>query len=260
MKPGSITLTEVFSSVQGEGPLVGVRQVFVRLYGCHLDCVYCDTPEAKLLLQPKGYAPPTFRVEAPPGSREFDERPNPLSPEDLAPLVLAFEERHGPHHSVALTGGEPLLQAAALSKALPRLKQAGLPIYLETAGDLVRQFERVIEWVDWVAMDVKLPSATADVDLFGRHDRFLERATSAEHVTTFVKCVVTADTTWADIERAALLTSEWNVQLILQPLTPVEGPKQPPDAAQLLEWQARAALLTKDVRVIPQVHRCMGQL
>ena len=40
-------LVEIFASVQGEGPWVGERQLFVRFLGCNLDCVYCDAPETK---------------------------------------------------------------------------------------------------------------------------------------------------------------------------------------------------------------------
>ncbi|MCL5059022.1 MAG: 7-carboxy-7-deazaguanine synthase QueE, partial [Actinobacteria bacterium] len=34
---------EIFSSVQGEGPYVGTRQIFIRFDGCNLSCRYCDT-------------------------------------------------------------------------------------------------------------------------------------------------------------------------------------------------------------------------
>jgi organic radical activating enzyme len=37
-------INEVFSSIQGEGKLIGRRQVFVRFSGCNLECNYCDTP------------------------------------------------------------------------------------------------------------------------------------------------------------------------------------------------------------------------
>lgn len=39
----SLRVTEVFSSVQGEGPFVGRPSVFLRLGMCNLECVWCDT-------------------------------------------------------------------------------------------------------------------------------------------------------------------------------------------------------------------------
>ena len=40
-------IVEIFSSIQGEGLLVGRRQIFVRFAGCNLDCNYCDTEDSK---------------------------------------------------------------------------------------------------------------------------------------------------------------------------------------------------------------------
>ena len=61
-------IVELFSSLQGEGLLVGERQVFVRFAGCNLECAYCDTPAARS-------APPTCRVEATPGAQDWQELP-----------------------------------------------------------------------------------------------------------------------------------------------------------------------------------------
>ena len=36
-------INEIFSSIQGEGPIVGYKQLFIRFCGCNLHCDYCDT-------------------------------------------------------------------------------------------------------------------------------------------------------------------------------------------------------------------------
>ena len=36
-------INEIFSSIQGEGPVVGYKQLFIRFCGCNLNCAYCDT-------------------------------------------------------------------------------------------------------------------------------------------------------------------------------------------------------------------------
>ena len=38
-----VRVKEIFTSIQGEGPYVGYKQLFIRLCGCNLNCSYCDT-------------------------------------------------------------------------------------------------------------------------------------------------------------------------------------------------------------------------
>jgi 7-carboxy-7-deazaguanine synthase len=236
---------EIFPSFQGEGILVGVPQVFVRLSGCNLNCNYCDTPASRL----RSEKCQLYAWEGWP-----EEIPNPLA---IAQASDCISSRWDPvMHSVSITGGEPLLQAAALKELLQPLKQVGMPVYLETNGTLAEELEVVLPWTDWIAMDVKLPSTQGGEDLSGRHRDFLRRAATEK---LFCKMVIDSESGVGEVEETCRGLSETarGRTLVLQPATP------PPGVAvitprRVFELYLIAREFFVDVRVIPQTHRVWG--
>ncbi|ACX51741.1 Radical SAM domain protein [Ammonifex degensii KC4] len=239
-------LREIFSSVQGEGPYVGVRHLFVRFAGCNLTCRYCDTPRD---------IPATCRVEVVAGRQHFFHLPNPLTPEEVVLLVsnLLRQLRHG---AVALTGGEPLLYPAFLRELLPALRQIGCRVYLETNGTLPYALEEVADLVDVVAMDLKLPSSTGLKPYWSEHEEFLAKLKGKEVI---LKAVVSRQATREEVERAGELAEKAGAVLVLQPVT-TKNPNFRPSGMRLLEMQEWALGKTSDVRLIPQVHKFCGWL
>lgn len=240
-------LLEIFASVQGEGPLVGCRQVFVRFALCNLTCLYCDTAVD---------AVPLARVEVTPGRRDWISVSNPVAAGEAARLVRAFGLSR--YHSIAVTGGEPLMQPGFLREFLPLISGTRRGIYLETNGTCADELAGVLDLVDIVAADVKLPGTSGTGELWEEHRRFLELAREKQ---LFVKAVISGRTTEDEIDRLVDLVAEVcpNTVLILQPVTPGIG-VPPVDPACALSFQWRALAKVNDVRVIPQTHHVMGQL
>ena len=234
--PAKARLVEVFSSIQGEGVLVGHRQVFVRTYGCNLRCTYCDSPET---LKESG-TPAVCRVETNPGSWLFETIDNPVGAESLTRIVRRYLAE--PHHSVSITGGEPLLHAAFFEQWLPSLRALGLKVFLETNGMLPHHLRRLIPWLDYVSMDFKAPSATGLTldDTLKRHREFLQIARA---VSVYGKLVVTPGTTDEELTGVidTIASVDPAIPLILQPVTPFgyEPETVPPSA--LIRFHALAS-------------------
>ena len=131
-------VNEIFYSIQGESTRAGLPCTFVRLTGCHLRCVYCDTAYA------------------------FHEG-HPMTVKEVAGQVAA----HGCGF-VTITGGEPLMQDE-VHDLMTLLADAGYTVQLETSGavDIGRVDRRVR-----VILDIKTPgsgmAAEMDWDNMGR--------------------------------------------------------------------------------------------
>jgi 7-carboxy-7-deazaguanine synthase len=244
-------IQELFSSIQGEGPWIGQRHIFVRFSGCDIQCRYCDTPAA-VQRGPEGPDHTLCSVQSTAGSDKREQEPNPISPEALT----AFCSRliiPGPSRPViSLTGGEPLLHASFLAEWLPTVRGA-FTLYLETSGIHPEAMKVISDLVDAVSVDFKLPSATGLRPFWEEHKKFL-RATHGK--TLFVKVVVTGDTQEEDILVAAEIIADFDrsTMLVIQPA----GGTFAPVASMLIDFQAAALRLLSDVRVIPQAHKMLN--
>lgn len=137
-------VSEVFYSIQGEGPWMGRPCVFIRLAGCNLRCGWCDTPYASW--------------QAAGEERTVEE-------------LLGYLSRW-PRVSVVITGGEPFL-SPALPALCEALRAEGRPVALESAGTL---FQHLV--CDLLVLSPKLKGSDPDPELYPaeaeRHRRVRE--------------------------------------------------------------------------------------
>jgi 7-carboxy-7-deazaguanine synthase len=112
---------EIFHSLQGEGISLGRPSVFVRLSGCNLACLWCDTPYTWYF---------TGHNARHRGGETFVRRENSLTLDiaEVARRIAEFGCRH-----IVFTGGEPLLQQPALA-ALCALLGPDYHIEIESNG------------------------------------------------------------------------------------------------------------------------------
>ncbi|HMS17833.1 MAG TPA: 7-carboxy-7-deazaguanine synthase QueE [Planctomycetota bacterium] len=242
-------LLEVFSSIQGEGPRIGERHLFVRFSHCDLNCAYCDTPKCH---QPQA----TFRLEGWPGSRQFQSHPNPVSAQALIGWVAERLDQV-PHRAVSFTGGEPLLHPWMIEALSPRIRSLGVKTLLETDGMLDVAFRRVQSHIDIVSLDWKLPSATGQ-QIDAEPTRSILRDSCGQE--TYVKLVFAGQSPDEEILSAVTSIHEIRpeIPLILQPCTPMGSVRVGPSKDAVARVFESASRIHGDVRVIPQVHRMLG--
>jgi len=230
----SAEVSEIFSSLQGEGPYLGIKQVFVRFGRCNMHCNYCDELE-----------------------KMKEENFTRLSLAQVLHEIGHLEKEKGPHHSVSLTGGEPLFYTPFLENFLPKLKERRYGTYLETNGTLPKELDRVIRFCDIIAMDLKPASSTGDRNFEREHEEFLKIAARKD---VFVKLVVTPDTRLEEVRRCVDIVEsvDPHIPFIFQPLSEAFGISI--KALGLIEtsFMREAEKYLFDVRVIAQMHKIWG--
>ncbi|MCM8796505.1 MAG: 7-carboxy-7-deazaguanine synthase QueE [Candidatus Omnitrophica bacterium] len=217
-------IAEVFASIQGEGPYLGQRQIFVRFFNCNLNCIFCDT---KL--------------------RYFKEY-------TARQLWAEIEKFPGQYHSISFTGGEPLLQSDFLKEIMALAKGNGWKNYLETNGTLPRALSDVIALTDIVAMDIKLPSSSGMQGVWVMHERFLQIAVQKD---VFVKMVICNSTTEQDLRRAIEIIKRVKDSLcVVLQSNSLEESVGLREKVSFFEYVCRNENL--NVSVIPQMHKVWG--
>lgn len=138
----TLYVSELFRSIQGEGPFSGRPSVFLRLGMCNLNCIWCDTPYtwlfnegrlSKVQSNVSTFSPNNVNVRLPSvydKSIELLRRPVQSVVDDV--LHLAGHATR----NVVVTGGEPLLHKKPLLHVLPLLSDAGFHVEFETNGTI----------------------------------------------------------------------------------------------------------------------------
>ncbi|NBD26012.1 7-carboxy-7-deazaguanine synthase QueE [Paenibacillus glycinis] len=218
-QPRSIRLpmVEIFETVEGEGTRAGFPTVFVRLFGCNLRCVWCDT-----------------KYSYPPAEAEFT-----MTVEEIAAQV---EEKYKAEH-ICMTGGEPLLygsRSAALLEALcgiGRIKD----VHVETNGaiDLAPFLRDIRSHKARYIMDYKLPDS-------GENEAMLHANFALLRPQDEVKFVIASD---ADFDYAVKVLADYPTEALAL-FSPV-WESMPP--ARLVEKMLAAGLT--GVKLNMQLHK-----
>jgi organic radical activating enzyme len=227
-------ISQLFSSLQGEGPRIGEKHLFVRFRDCNVHCVYCDEV---------GHASQDYDVSS------------------LVGEIKALDGKQGPHRVVSLTGGEPLFYPQFLKALCPELVSAGFKIYLETSGILHKPLKELLPWVSFVAMDIKLPSVTKDKNYLAEHEQFFSLCFGEK---TFIKIVVSRDIDLSELTQALEMIRRIHPQtlVVLQPMSPIQGEVryETQDIEFVTQLQQFCFQYLENVRIIPRLHRLVGIL
>ena len=222
---------EVFSSIQGEGLLIGKRQVFIRFSGCNIDCNYCDTLESK---------------DASAGEEYSVDELNKIVTALITPDVDSLE----------ITGGEPLLHAEFIAEYLTKYPFKAM---LETNATLPDKIGLLNDVIDIVSMDIKLPEHFATKkewqDVYEKELKSIQ-VMQNHNMDYYIKIVVSPTTPLRIIEDILKdldgIVSH-NVEFIIQPVSPMEN------------WHSKEKLFEISqkigekyrVSIIPQIHKYM---
>ena len=223
---------EIFSSFQGEGLLIGERQIFVRFAGCNLNCNYCDTNDSKSEKSGKLMTP----------SEVLEEINEILTPDCK---------------SISFTGGEPSLYPEFISEVS---RHTDLNIMLETNGTLPDNISS-IEKLDMVSLDIKLPEhfdGEFDECIFLNEIKSLNLLMS-KSINVYCKVVILPSTKIKSFKEVVEklsenISSKSNLKIIIQPSSPLGEWKD--INFKLFEFSEVVGQYF-EVSTIPQIHKIL---
>lgn len=141
-----LRVSEIFGSIQGEGPFTGRPSVFLRLGHCNLSCAWCDTPYTWLFTTDRlekvkravaqSASVPSETLADVDALRVYEKKKE-LERLPVSEVHSRIDALAGSgSHAVVITGGEPLLHVKPLRRLVPRLLESGYDIEFETNGTL----------------------------------------------------------------------------------------------------------------------------
>jgi 7-carboxy-7-deazaguanine synthase len=234
-----VRVSEIFTSVEGEGIFIGKKTLFIRLSGCHLKCRWCDTRYALPLDSGIDY-----QVE------EIKD----MIVKELQPFT----------YKVNFTGGEPLLQIEAVIQLADFIKRhTNLKTYIESSCFDSELFSKILPYMDICKVEFKTEDSKVVEDehydnLLLNEFRCLELAVQ-NNKTTYIKIVVTNSTKLDSFKNLVyniskkIRTSDI-MGFVIQPSDSIDQPT----VNKLLDVYDIVQPMYPEVRIIPQLHKVIG--
>lgn len=233
-----VKLSEIFTSIEGEGILFGTKTMFVRLAGCPLKCHWCDTLYALPMDSGSDY-----------------------SIDEVKELIL--NSLHPNTYKVNFTGGEPLVQYEAVIELAKFVRQKDIKTYLESACYDAARFAKVLPHIDLIKVEFKLKdSKVVDEKHYGsllRSELDCLKLVIDNGKTAYIKVVVTNSSSLKEFKelvhevfRAAKPAEI--AGFIIQPSYKIDEPT----LDVLFGFYDAVYPVYDQVRVVPQLHKVIG--
>ena len=233
-----VRLSEIFTSVEGEGILYGTKTLFVRLAGCPFTCFYCDTKESLPLDS---------------GTEYTIEEANQLIDSNLKNQT----------YKVNFTGGDPLIQHKAVALLAKHIQDKKIPTYLESSCFDINRFNHILPFIDIVKIEFKTKdSEFVDSEHYEKlisHTMKCMKSSVNAKKTTYIKIVVSSKTYLNEFQELTnqifhIISNNDIAGFIIQPTYGISEPT----LDLLLDLYDIVYPHYVDVKVVPQLHKFIG--
>lgn len=215
-------IVEIFKSIQGEGTLIGTKMVFIRLWGCNMSCIWCDTryswaTEYKKVTSRKSYLPEK--------------------------LAIFLNEEYKDVLWMNFTGGEPSLWSDQILETLPFLNDKKTCI--QTNGKTWNK--KLFNCLDKVCMDFKCPESgeTSNIEYLNN----LREQDEAKFVIGNENDLIYA--------KNIISSNETNATIIVQPV--LSNKDSFDDYYNKIRWLIKEFedISSNNIRILPQYHQLL---